>query len=183
MADIDSSLPQRTRNNSDVVVGISDTITPSQVMTVDADNDAHVKAKLRDDSGSAFGTPANPIIVEQIQGTSGDPVSDFSDSGNLAKDATANHDYTVSVGKTLLLKGVEGSASDRSKWEIQIEDGPAAGTFTTVGVMFNSVATPNADFEFKAPLEVAAGVIVRVIQKSLENPGHSVYSTIMGLEV
>ena len=65
MADIDSSLPVKTESDVDEKLQskIVDYTTPSQGMEVDSDGDAHVKAKLRDDTGAAFGTEANPVFT------------------------------------------------------------------------------------------------------------------------
>jgi hypothetical protein len=183
MSDQATSLPIRTEANSDAIVALSDATIISQTMEIDSDNDAHVKAKLRDDSGNAFGTPLNPIVVEQVNGVSGDPVADYDTVVAVIKDAVDNHDYPTTAAKTLLLSGFCGSASGKAKFEFQIEDGPAAGTYTTKAVLFNSTATPNVEFKLDNPLELAATVNVRVIRTNLENQAQDLYSTIKGIEI
>lgn len=183
MADENTSLPVRTETAGDVDVFLSDALTPAQKAEIDADRDLHVKAKLRDDNGDAFGTAVNPVNVNIVDGIDGDPVADYNASANLAAGATANHDYTVTALKTFLFKGVEASSSGKASIEIQIETGVGTGLFTSHGKQFNSTAKPDMDFEFKTPMEVPAGVICRVIQGGRENPGQSVYSTIMGTEI
>lgn len=60
-----------------------------------------VAAHLFDENGAAY-TPANPLPVQIEANVSGDDVCDYQTSAAVAKDASVNHDYTVSVGKTFL---------------------------------------------------------------------------------
>ena len=67
------------------------------------------------------------------------------------------------------------------KFELQIETGVAAGTFTTEDVCFTSGSQPNA--ELKYPVGVAAGIIIRVVKTNYHNKDNDMYTTIQGLSV
>lgn len=195
MSDYNSSLPIRTENNGDVAVKIVDGTTPSQALGVDSsgrtttkiqdssgDNldsvNQALKVALNDEAGNAF-TEANPLPV-MISETSGTEIHDYSTASAVAAAASSNHDYTPAA--EFDLKQVICSASGKAKFELQIEDGPAAATYTTKAVQFNSTASPNCIINLSVPLVVATGVKVRVIRTNKDNQSQDVYSTIVGVE-
>lgn len=137
---------------------------------------------LHDEDGNKY-TTSNPLPVVVSDSEGGVDVCDEKEQTSVAKDVTANHDYTVTALKTLRLKQVLTAASGKMKVEVFIEDGPSAGTFTRKWVRFNSTAVTNADVTLAETLQVAAGVIVRVALTNLENQPQNLYSTIIGIEV
>lgn len=141
-----------------------------------------VKSQLADGSGNYY-SPSNPIPVTISANNSGDEINDYNTASAIAGGASNNHDYTVTVAKTLLLTQIEASASGKAKIEVQIETGVATNTFVTKFVQFNSTSSPNMQIELKSPISVAAGVRVRVIRTNRDNQAQDLYSTICGQEI
>ncbi len=143
------------------------------------DDKVAMDVAISDSQGNAI-TEANPLPVYAAE-SPGDEIDDFNDADAVAKDATANHDYTVTALKTFKAIGIPCSASGKARFELQIEDGVGAGTFTGVAVGFNSTANPNLVLEYKK--SVAAGIIIRVAKTNLDNQAQSLYSQIQGVEL
>lgn len=141
-----------------------------------------VKAQIADSSGTYY-SPTNPVPVTVSNNLVGDEINDYNTAAAIAANATSNHDYTVTAGKTLLLSQIEASGSGKMKIEVQTETGVATGVFNSKFVMFNSTSSPNMSLELKAPISVAAGVRVRVIRTNKDNQAQDLYSTICGQEV
>ena len=124
----------------------------------------------------------NPLPVS-LEESEGDEINDFLQDDDVLKNGgSANHDYTVSAGKTLQVEQVIFGGSGRAKFELQVEDGVGAGTFTTLAVGFISTSKLSDSIEFKRAQKVAAGVKVRVVKTNLDNQDANLYSTIVGLE-
>lgn len=140
-----------------------------------------VAAHLKDEDGNPY-TISNPLPVFEV-GSSGDPINNYKNASAIAGGASDNHDYTVSVGKSLKLEQIEASSSGKAKIEVQIESGVATGVFATRFVQFNSTASPNMSIKLEDPISVAAGVRVRVIMSNRENQSQDLYSTICGYEI
>lgn len=146
-----------------------------------ADNTVHAAdIALHDEDGNAY-TANNPLPVA-VSESEGEEVVDYDQAVNIAKDASANHDYTVTAAKTLVLDYVWCAASGRTRFELQIEDGVGAGTFTTQAVAFNSTSNPNVKLDIARRIVVAAGIIVRVVKTNLDNQQQDLYTTIYGIE-
>ncbi len=124
----------------------------------------------------------NPLHVVMAENP-GVEVVDFDTAAALAAAATSNHDYVVTALKTLLVDRVIFAASSRGKVEVQVEDGVAAGTYTTVAVKFITSSKPEADVVFDRRLKVAAGVNIRIARTNRDNQAQDVYSTVVGIEV
>jgi len=159
------------------LAGTSGDYAPIQVDAI-----GNVKMALMDAAGAPYGTGTNPFTVT-VSETAGDPVHSYDTQAALAGGGNDNHDYTVTAGKTLLVKQILASGSGKMKIEIQEEDTAGGGTFTTKAVLFNSTANPNMYFMPVQPLEVEAGKIIRVIRTNRDNQAQDVYSTIIGVEV
>ena len=138
---------------------------------------------LRDASGNVFGSATFPLNVSFSSAPSGTAVDAYNTAAAIAAAATSIHSYTVTAGKTLILKQIEASASGKMKIEIQIETGVATGVYTTVAVQFNATSAPNFSIHFEDPKQVAAGVRVQIIRTNRDNTAQDLYSTIMGQEV
>jgi len=140
---------------------------------------------LHDQNGDAF-TPGNPLSVSVVDNVAGLDVMDYNDNAgvDIAAGASINHDYTVTAAKTLILKQVQGSASSRARFELQIETGVATAVFTTKAVFFVSEATHNFSETFANPIDIAAGIKVRVVKENRDDDdGQVIYSYISGIEV
>ena len=133
--------------------------------------------------GGADVTSLNPVPVVISATGSGTSVNDYKTASAVASNATDNHDYTVTAGKTLLLHQLEASGSGKIKMEAQIETGVATNVFNTKFVQFNSTATPNTSVLLQDPISVAAGVRVRIIMTNDDKGAQDLYSTISGQEV
>ncbi len=132
--------------------------------------------------GGANVTASNPVPVV-IEDSVGDAVNDYKDASSIAAAASDNHDYVVTALKTLHLNQIEGSASGKAKMVVQVETALASGIFTTRWAMFNSTADTNMQLSIKNPIQVAAGVRVRIIMSNLDKQAQDLYSTISGYEV
>lgn len=181
MADQNTSLPVRSEADIDerLQSKIVDFTTPTQGMEVDADNDAHVKAKLRDDAGAAFGTIANPVVTSITNNTPGDGIVNFNTAVAIAKDASATHTYAIGAGKTGRVLKVSVSGSGKIKAELKY--GPTLATVSK-GVKFNSTASPNIEFDIEAEVLLAATDEIEVVITNRDNQAQDLYSTIQVTE-
>jgi len=177
MADIDSALPIRTKEDIDerLQSKIVDFTTPSQGMEVDTDNDAHVKAKLRDDAGAAFGTLANPVAVTQTTAIPGDGIVDFDAASAVAKDATSDHSYAITATKSGRGLRIHMAASGYAKFEISY--GTTASEVLKY-VVFNSTSQPYQFLDIEAEVELADTESIKITKTNLDNQAQDLYSTI-----
>lgn len=175
-----TDLDIRPLTNADVVTiedgGNSITVdaVDFDVRDFDAASDS-VQANLFDSTGTAF-SPTNPLSVEMVSDQAGDEVCDYNTTAAVAKDASTNHDYTVTAAKTFLAESVWVSGSGKIKVEV-LSNG------STIFVGFNSTANPNIDIPIKKICKTAATQVVRITITNLDNQAQDVYSTLTGLEV
>lgn len=112
----------------------------------------------------------------------GDEISVHDQSVNVVADGgTAEQNYTVSAGLTFKQLEVRCAATNESKFELQIETGVAAGTFTTEDVAFCSASSPTS--KLKYPVGVPAGIIIKIVKTNYHNKDNDLYTTIQGLEI
>ena len=179
MADIDGDLYVRSNGDADdkLQSKIVDFTTPTQGMEVDADGDAHVKAKLRDDSGAAFGVEANPVFT--VVGEDPSPiVHDYDKASAIASDASSAH--TFSPSNSTRVYGLELSASGYCKYEVAF--GTTASEVETY-VFFTEPSSRSKSVKFEKPISIAGGTESMVITKTnLDNKAQDLYSTINGQE-
>lgn len=176
----ETGLPVRSYQDADerLQSKIVDFNNPANGATVDADQDLHVKAKIRDNNGDAFGTETNPIFVVGTDNPNPE-VHDYDKAVAVAADASAAHTYSPT--NNVKIKSLHLSASGLAKFEIAF--GTTAGEVETY-VYFNSVSQPSAEYTFPAPISLAGGVDSIVITKTnLENKAQDLYSTINGEEI
>ena len=100
---------------------------------------------------------------------SGDDIINYDTTAAVAVGASDNHDYTVTAGKTLLLKQILITGSGKLKAEMQIETAASSNVFNTIAVLFNSTAEPNMYLGPVQDIQVGAGVRVRVIRTNRDN--------------
>ena len=141
-----------------------------------ADNSVCLDVSLHDETGANY-TEANPLPVVPIE-TVGNSVDVFNESTAIAKNSSANHDYTPATSFKNL--EVECSGSGLARFELQVETGVGTGVFDTVMVKFNSTANPNLKLNYGKL--VAAGVIIRVEKTNLDNQAQNLYTQLTGLE-
>lgn len=139
-------------------------------------NAATDKVAIQDTAGDELGINADGSInVVLTGGTAGDDICEYNTSASVASDASVNHDYTVTLLKTLGIEQIMISASSRIKAEILI------GGFT-VFVAFNSSSNPNINIPSHRVCKAAAGEVVRITITNRDNQAQDVYSTLIGLE-
>jgi hypothetical protein len=129
--------------------------------------------------GGAAVAATNPVPVTITKNNIGTEIAD-ANVASIAKFAVSNHDYTVPVGKTFRLTQVEASASGQMRVDIQVETAP--GVFATKFTQYNSAANLNLSLKLESPIEIAAGLKVRVARTNREGL-MDVHSTICGQEV
>lgn len=140
---------------------------------------------LHDELGNPYDAD-NPIPVS-IEESEGDEIHAFEETEDVVKKGgTADHEYTVATGKTLLLYKVLSSGSAKMKIELQIGNGASSEVFATKAVTFNSTANPQADITFdRVPIKVvgtADTTTVKVIVTNRDNQDQDIHTTIVGIE-
>ena len=136
---------------------------------------------LHDEDGEAYSL-TNPLPVA-ISESEGDEVCDYNTSAAVVKDASVNHDYTVTAATTFIGSRIWASGSGKMKVEVQLETAPAAGTYNTAFVAFNSTSNPNIDIPLdKICAKQVAGAIVRIVMTNRDNQAQDLYSTLVGIE-
>lgn len=136
---------------------------------------------IRDEDGNPF-TANNPLPVT-ITDSEGVEINNFLASVAVAANASVNHIYTVTAGKTLKLSQIVASASGKMKVEVQVETAVASGVYNTVFVGFNSTANPNILIPVNENISIAAGVRVQIILTNKDLLSQDLYSTICGHEI
>lgn len=134
-----------------------------------------VQANLFDEAGVAF-SATNPLPVEVISEQQGDEISNYNTSAAVAKDASVNHDYTVTAAKTFIGSLIWASASGKIKVQVLVN---AAVKF----VGFNSTANPNIEIPLEKIIKGAATQVIRITITNIDNQAQDVYSTLLGIEV
>jgi len=158
---------------------IDETSQNQRTTAVGGDNDkVAMDVAISDSNGNNF-SEDNPLPVYAAE-SPGDEIDVYDQAVDVAKDANANHDYTVTALKTLKDIEVDCSGSGKARFELQVETGVATGIYNAVMVKFNSTAKPNVTLRSKK--KVAAGVKVRVVKTNLDNQTQDLYSQIMGIE-
>lgn len=119
---------------------------------------------IRDEQGLPFSsTNPMPVFVTDSEGLE---YNNYNTAAAIAAGATSNHDYTALA--PIKLTKVAGTASGRSKLEVQVETGSATNVFNTFCVLFNSTSSPNMEITFQEPIAVLTGARVRVIRTNRE---------------
>lgn len=140
-----------------------------------------IDVAIRDEDGNPF-TLSNPLPVVTSDST-GDDIHDYDTAAAVVAAAISNHDYTVTAGKTFLLRQFGFAASGRGKFELQIETAPASGVFNSRVVGFTTEAEGNDEITLATPIEVAAGVIVRIVRTNRDDDDQDLYSWVNGSEI
>ncbi len=138
--------------------------------------------EIMDSEGDALKVNDDGSINVVISGSAGTRIHSYDTSSAIAKDASDDHDYAVTGGKTLLLKQVIVAASGAMK--VTIQAGPVA-SLVTYAVVFTSGAKPTEVITFEEPISVPSTSTgtVRVTRRNDDSQAMDVYSTIIGVEV
>jgi len=134
-----------------------------------------VEAHLKDGSGADY-TSANPLPVSMSAAIPGDEIVDYNTSAAVAKNASVNHDYTVSAGKEFLGDEAWISGSGKLKAELLVN-----GSVVWVG--FNSTSNPNIRIPTEMILKAQAAEVIRFTITNRDKQPQDVYSTLAGVEV
>lgn len=123
------------------------------------------------------GTTLNVAIAEDA---AADNIHSYEQETAVAAGGTSTHIYTVSGGKTLLLKSIACYASGQGR--ALIETGPS-GSEVAKAVIFWSAAKRGEQITFPAPIEVVATDTVKITMQNRESSAQDMYSFINGVEV
>ena len=149
-----------------------------------ADDTVCLDVAIRDESGQPY-SDSNPMPVA-LSENEGSEIHDFDQASAVPKDNTADHDYVVASGVTVLLHGFKASASGKMKVELQIGDGDLTEVFATKVVDFNSTAKPAVDGDFfRVPIKVTGtvnGTTIRLVKTNRDNQAQDLYSTFVIVE-
>lgn len=135
---------------------------------------------ISDSSGNDF-TQTNPLPV-YVTESPGDEIVDYQTTAAVAKDASTDHDYTVTALKTLTACNAWVSGSGKLKAEVKKETAAASGIFNNVWVGFNSTANPNIPIPMCNIFKQVAGAKVRITITNLDGQAQDLYSTLTGVE-
>lgn len=128
---------------------------------------------------NATNSETNPLFVQVVTGVvSGIEVNAYTTTSALAKDGTANHDYSVTAGSVFMLKSFVMAASGAQKGQLQRG---AAASLTTEDVVFTSGAKPTEQIFYDPPLECTG--TCRLILRNDDNQAMDVYSSFKGVIV
>lgn len=159
--------------NADGSINVVTTATDLDIRDLD-----HTQDNVAIQSGgNELGVNADGSINVKIDSdVSGDEVVDFNSSSAVAKDASVNHDYSVTALKTLI--GEEAFISGSGKLKVEL-------LFNSVlkWVGFNSTANPNIRIPLDRMPKAAAGQIVRFTITNRDKQAQDLYSTLTGVEV
>lgn len=159
--------------------GLSD---QTEKLTAVANSTVHaLDVALHDAAGAAFSS-SNPMYVSVSDQVGTQVLSENLDT-NTAAAGTTNHDYTVTLLKTLHLQQVIVSAAVRSKFYLQIETGVGTGLFTNILPMYITTSEGFHEIKFASPLIVAAGVKVRIAKTNNDKSASDLNSVMIGYEV
>lgn len=148
--------------------------TDSVEVLQDTHDDLNANANLQ--VGDVDVSATNPVPVAITGDQVGDEICDYNTSAAVAKDASVNHDYTVSAGKTFLGEEAWISGSGKLKAEVLING-------ATVFVGFNSTANPNIRIPMEKICKGNAAEVIRFTITNRDNQPQDLYSTLLGLEV
>lgn len=157
---------------SDVTATV--TATDLDIRDLVASTDS-IQANLFDEAGVAY-SAANPLPVEISTDLQGDEVVNFNTSAAVAKDASVNHDYTVTAGKLFIGEEAWISGSGKLKVELLIN-----GVVKFVG--FNSTSAPNVRIPLEKIVKANAAEVIRMTITNRDKQAQDLYSTLIGLEV
>lgn len=160
--------------NADGSLNVVASATDLDIRDLSAASDS-VAAHLFDEAGVAF-SASNPLPVSIASDQEGDEVLDYQTSAAVAKDASVNHDYTVTAGKTFLGEEAWISGSGKLKVELLVNG-------STVFVGFNSTANPNVRIPLEKIMKANAAEVIRFTITNRDNQAQDLYSTLLGLEV
>lgn len=120
----------------------------------------------------------NPIFVQVVSsGTITGEVQDYNTASAVAGGATSNHNYTAV--NTFLLKEISISSSGASKVELILDP---AGTPASKFVGFIPKQGGTLVKRFDPAIEVATGIVTRLVRTNREGSAQDLYSTIEGID-
>lgn len=154
------------------------TMNKRTTSVVGNDDKVALDVAISDSSGNRI-DQNNPLPIFFSEDPATD-IENFDQAANVAKNASANHDYvTTSEFRAL---NAEGSSAGLAKFELQKETAVGSGNFDTIMVKFNSTASPNVVFAHKSPAPIASGITIRIVKTNLDNQATDLYSLINGKE-
>lgn len=146
-----------------------------------SDQNTGLPVRLHDEDFIPYSSN-NPLPVS-IEESEGDEIHDYDAAVNVLKaGGSAEHIYTVSVGKLMNFEQVLFAGAGRLKVDVQVETGVASDVYETIATGMSATSKLMGDIAFKRAYNVAAGVRIKVIKTNLDNQDFDIYSTIVGVE-
>jgi hypothetical protein len=157
---------------------VKDTDVETAVTAVDDTlNNGTGLIKVWDGTDTVAVNDDGSINVNVVDTQVGDQIHVYGTAvGGVPNTATDTATYTVTVAKILLLKAAQGAASGKAKIELLVGGVAKATAFVGTG-------SSAFEFIFPSPIEVAAGVIVKVQITNKDNANQDLYGFINGIEV
>jgi hypothetical protein len=196
MADFDSSLPVRTEVDGDVgsrivgttITNVAEVNSNDELLVHDADTltalgDGSTIVQVIDANSDALDVNTDGSInVNVVNTTAGDQIHVYDTEAAVVASATPVDvlTYSVTTGKTFLLKYVHASASGKAK--VIVKTGTPASE-TEKAVFFISTANGFGFAEFPNPIEVVADDNVLIEMANLDKTAQDLYAYINGVEV
>lgn len=143
------------------------------------ENKVALDVSISDGDGNSINKD-NPVPV-YLTDSPATEIEDYDVQEATKNGGTVTHDYLTTAEFRDL--NVECSSAGYAKFELLVEDSPAAGTYSPVMTKFNSVSNPNVEFKHKKPQAIVSGVNIRVIKTNLDNQDTDMYSIVNGTEV
>jgi len=135
------------------------------------------KVAIQDTAGDELGINSDGSINVVISGEQdGTEVCDYNTSPSVAKDASVNHDYTVTAAMTFIGEEAWVSGSGKTKVELIVN-----GATKFVG--FGTTANPNIRIPLEKILKGAATQVIRMTITNKDKAAQDVYSTLLGVEI
>ena len=180
MADFDSSLPVRTEINNSVSDGqwsIADGETNTYLWEI-FDTKEGAVAIREPSSGNVLSVNADGSLNANIVTAKvGDQIHEYdTESSGVPSTPVDMINYTVTAGKILSIKAVQVAASGKYKAEL------ICGT-ASQAVWFGSTAEGSVELTFPQPIEVAAGVVVKITVTNRDKANADLYAFLNGVEV
>jgi len=181
MSDVDFSLPIRTENDGDAVVKIGDGATPSQFWAIGTDGRGQVNVLDSEGDELAINTDGS-INVNVVDATAGTEVHVFgTTAAGVPNTQITVVDFTVTAGKTLMLRAIQAAASGKFRYELKTGT-PSSEVTRAVG-FGNGISGGDRELIFPQTIDVVAGDKVLVIIENRDKANADVYAFINGNEI
>lgn len=161
---------------------VKDTDVESKLTDIETNQtDGTQKTKVTDGTDDLGVNSDGSINVNVVDSSQGDEIHEYgTQASGVPGTPNTVVDYTVTTGKTLLLKAIQATASGKFKFELKAGT-PSSETTRAVG--FGSSSNGTIEIVFPTPIEVSASDKVLLIITNSDKANADVYGFINGMEV